>query len=209
MTRVLLTMLCLSMAAAVRADSLFSLADARGGTLIAQKTARFEVGDIVTVLVRESIDATTTADTNTKKESDVSANANPNQNQFFIAQDPGLNILNAEDLPNWAVDVENETKARGRTVRKSTLTTTIACVVTQVLPNGNIMIEGEKRISMNREDSIIVVTGMVRSKDVSPANTIPSTQVAGAQVLLKGKGPLWNNQRRGIFTRILDWFAPY
>jgi flagellar L-ring protein precursor FlgH len=209
MTRLLLTTLCVSLAGAVQADSLFSMADARGGTLIAQKPARFEVGDIITVLVRESIDATTTADTNTKKESDVSANANPNQNQFFIAQDPGLNILNAEELPNWGVDVENETKARGRTVRKSTLTTTIACVVTQVLPNDNIMIEGEKRISMNREDSVIVVTGMVRAKDVSPANTIPSTQVAGAQVLLKGKGPLWNNQRRGIFTRILDWFAPY
>ncbi|HEO70398.1 MAG TPA: flagellar basal body L-ring protein FlgH, partial [Candidatus Hydrogenedentes bacterium] len=45
--------------------------------------------------------------------------------------------------------------------------------------------------------------------DISPAHTIESARLADAQILLRGKGPLWNNQRRGLITRFLDWFSPY
>lgn len=193
---------------AVEADSLFTASAERSGTLISEKTARFEIGDIVTVLVREEIDASTTADTNTKKESDVQSEANANENEFLIARN-GMNFINKEELPNWNIEVENETKARGKTVRKSILNTTVSCLVTEVFPNGNIRLEGEKTMSVNREDSLLKVSGIVRSRDVTPANTVQSTQMANIQLKLRGKGPLWNNQRRGLITRLLDWFSPF
>jgi len=62
---------------------------------------------------------------------------------------------------------------------------------------------------VNREDSYLRVSGVVRAEDISPDNTVPSTLLADATVDLDGKGPLWNNQRRGLITRFLDWFAPY
>jgi len=190
------------------ADSLFTASAARSGTLISEKTARFEIGDIITVLVKEEIDASTTADTNTKKESDVESEANANENEFLIARN-GMNFINKEELPNWNIEVENETKARGKTVRKSILNTTVSCLVTEVFPNGNLRLEGEKAMSVNREDSVLKVSGIVRSRDVTPANTVQSTQMANVQLKLRGKGPLWNNQRRGLITRLLDWFSPF
>lgn len=192
------------------ADSLFNQAAAKSGTLVSEKATRFQVGDIITVMVREKIDASTTADTNTKKESDVKSEANAQDNQFLVADKPGgLNLVNPEVLPNWDIEVQNEMKARGKTVRASSLVTAIACVVSNVYPNGNLRIDGEKRVTVNREDSLLVVGGIIRSKDVTTENTILSTQIANAEVQLRGKGELWNNQRRGILTKILDWFSPF
>jgi flagellar L-ring protein precursor FlgH len=78
-----------------------------------------------------------------------------------------------------------------------------------VLDNGNLMIEGNRTVGINREDSRLFVSGVVRPRDISPANTIRSDRIANAEIQLKGKGPLWNNQRRGIITRLLDWVSPY
>lgn len=193
------------------ADSLFSQKIAREGTLVAERKARFAVGDIITVLVREEVEATTTSNTNTKKESDVNSKANESENSFLVTpvKEDGFGILDAPQLPNWAIGTENEHKGTGSTKRSSTLTTTITCFVKEVLPNGNLMLEGNKRITVNKEDSLLVVGGLIRSKDVTAENTILSTQVADATVELRGKGPLWNNQRRGILTRALDWFSPF
>ena len=192
------------------ADSLFRQEEQKSGTLVSEKKARYEEGDIVTVLIREEIDALTVSDTNTKKESSVEAQALAAQNAFLVANKPGgLNILNPEELPNWQVEAENEAKTTGKTRRNSSLTTSVTCTVTEALENGNLKVEGEKQVTVNREDSLIKVSGVVRSRDVTPANTVQSTQLANAKIELRGKGPLWNNQRRGFFTKILDWFSPY
>jgi len=193
-----------------QADSLFSQRSAKDATTISDKLDRFEPGDIITVMVRETLDASTTANTNTKKESDVSATAPAATNPFLVGAQPnGNNILNPGELPNWNIQAENEAKTKGDTRRKNTLTTSITCTVDEVYPNGNLKISGEKQVTVNREDSTVHVSGIIRSKDISAQNTIQSTQVADAVVKVKGKGPLWNNQRRGIVTRILDWFSPF
>jgi flagellar L-ring protein precursor FlgH len=211
MQRVLAVILIgLLAASAACADSLFNAAAAESGTLISDKKVKFKVGDLITVLVQETIDASTEADTDTKKESAVEAQAPASQNQFLTAEGPGgLNILSAKELPNWSIDIENEHKAKGKTRRANKLIMTVACVVTEVFDNGNITIEGDKRITVNREESKLHVKGMVRSRDVTPANVVLSSQIANAEIELIGKGPLWNNQRRGLFTRILDWFSPF
>lgn len=194
---------------AAHADSLFTTQAAKDGPLVSDLTTRFEIGDIVTVIVRERVEASTTAGTDTKKESDVESEADAGDNQFLVADNPGLNIINEEELPNWQIEAENETRTRGTTRRASELELTITCVVTKIVDDNLIYIEGEKRVSVNREDTFMKVSGMVRARDVSAANTINSNQIAGANIELKGKGPLWNNQRRGIFTKILDWFSPF
>lgn len=197
------------------ADSLFvqpvSTRQNSSNTLIAEKSARFEVGDIITVMVRERIDAETAADTNTKKESDVGTVAPLAANGFLVnnPDEGGMGILNPGELPNWGGETENETKNRGTTTRESSLTTQVGCVVREVYPNGNLLIEGQRKVTVNREDSTLLVTGMIRSKDVLPNNTIASTQMANAQILLKGKGELWNNQRRGFLTKVVDWVNPF
>jgi flagellar L-ring protein precursor FlgH len=191
-----------------QADSLFKPTSGKQGTLIA-KMNRFQPGDIITVNVDESIKASTTSNTNTKKESGVQSEASEANNEFLTAKKPGLNVIPKERLPNWDISAKNETKTRGQTQRVAQLKTAVSCIVTKVMDNGNVMIEGEKTLSMNREDCRLTVSGVVRMRDVTPANTIESNQIANASVLLKGKGPLWNNQRRGLVTRFLDWFSPF
>lgn len=199
-----------ALASGAPADSLFSQQTAKDATTVSEKLDRFEVGDIITVIVRESLDASTSAGTNTKKESDVKANAAAAANPFLVAEQPdGNNILNPGELPNWDIQSENETKNTGDTRRRNTLTTSITCTVVEVLPNGNLKISGDKQVTVNRDDSMVTVSGIIRSKDITAQNTIQSTQVADASVLVKGKGPLWNNQRRGLVTRVLDWFSPF
>ena len=199
-----------ALASGAPADSLFSQQTAKDATTVSEKLDRFEVGDIVTVIVRETLNATTSAGTNTKKESDVKADAAATANPFLVAEQPdGNNILNPGELPNWDIQSENETKNTGDTRRRNTLTTSITCTVVEVFPNGNLKISGDKQVTVNRDDSMVTVSGIIRSKDITAQNTIQSTQVADASVLVKGKGPLWNNQRRGLITRVLDWFSPF
>ena len=202
--------LATSLAAAVpaAADSLFSQRVAAQGSLVSDLQVFFKEGDLITVLVRETVEANTRADTKTKKESDVEAGADAGDNAFLVSND-GLNILNPEELPNWKIEVENEHKATGSTNRRNQLVMTVTCRVVKVLDDGNLLIEGEKAVTVNREQSLLYVAGILRPQDVSPANTASSAQLANATVALSGKGPLWNNQRRGLVTKVLDWFSPF
>ncbi len=191
-------------------DSLFSEHTERRGTLVADGGSKFEVGDIITVMVRENINASSRAETNTRKEAEVSSDAAAGNNQFLVADRPeGYGITNPERLPNWDIDVRNEHRARGQTQRTNDLVMTLACTVTRVYDNGNLEIMGNKIVRVNREDHRMSVTGTIRSRDVTPGNSIESAQVANANIQLTGRGPLWNNQRRGIFTRFLDWISPF
>ena len=200
----------IAIAATAGADSLFTKARADQGGMISDRNPQLEPGDIITVRVEEDIEAETTADTNTRKQAEVSSEADAGDNTFLIAPEPdGHGITTAEKLPNWGIEADNETKTRGSTKRDNELTLTVACVVVEVMKNGNLVIEGSKDVAVNREISRIYVKGIVRSRDISYDNTVSSLKLANATVELKGQGPLWNNQRRGFFTRLLDWVAPY
>jgi len=192
-----------------QADSLFTKTTAQKGTLIA-KNNLFEVGDVVTVSVKEKIASSAAADTNTKKESDVEAEADAGDNTFLVAPKPdGFGIMSPEKLPNWDLSGANETKAKGQIRRESELNATVTCIVTAVLDNGLLAIEGTKTVNVSREESRLYVSGLVRARDITPANTVMSSQLANAVIELTGKGPLWNNQRRGLVTRALDWVWPF
>lgn len=190
------------------ADSLFTQQASQEGTLIGDRNIRYEVGEIITVLVREEIQAETESDTDTRKEADVESEANKDDNTLVTSED-GFDLMHPDKLPNWNVETENQHRTTGQTARDTLLETTVTCVVTQVFSNGNILIEGERLVAVNREDSTLVVRGVARSKDISPGNTIRSSQLANAEITLRGRGPLWNNQRRGLITKFLDWVSPF
>ncbi|MFP4502056.1 MAG: flagellar basal body L-ring protein FlgH [Candidatus Hydrogenedentota bacterium] len=192
-------------------DSLFNRDAEKSGTLIAEPTARFDVGDIINVMVRETVTASTESDTRTRKESDVESESDPEGNTFLVGDDPDYRggMIGSDKLPNWEIESENEHRGQGQTRRTSELITTMTCEVKEVQENGNLMLAGEKRLSINREDTTFVVTGAVRPEDVTAGNTVQSNQMHNAVIEIKGKGPLWNNQRRGIVTKILDWFSPF
>lgn len=207
---VMLILAAFSVGAVACADSLFTTGVAQSGTLISDKKATFDVGEIITVIVLESIDASTQSNLDTRKESEIDMEAPGQSNPFLTAETPGgLNILPIEQLPNVDIQADTELRATGKTTRTNSLITTISCTVTNVFENGNIAIQGQKRVTVNREDSRLFLSGIVRARDVTPSNTVTSSQVANAVIELRGRGPLWNNTRRGIITKIFDWISLY
>ena len=202
--------MALALALNASADSLFSEQTEKEGTLISDKAATFKKGDIISVLVQETLSAQTQSNLQARKEADVSAEAGVDENSFLVGNKPtGMGIFNPGELPNWGIEVENETRARGQTDRRNTLTATVACTVVKVHENGNVELEGSKQVQVNRENTLLVLKGTIRARDVTPANTVISTQMANGTIVLRGQGPLWNNQRRGLFTKLLDWISPF
>lgn len=205
-----ITVLVLILGSGAFADSLFPKDDELGGHLVSDRDLDFKEGDIVTVLVQENIDASTESNTNTKKESSTESEALQAANSFLVNPKPaGLGLIEPEVLPNWAIDLKNEHRTTGKTKRANQLVTTVSCVITKTHDNGNLDIEGERQVTVNREESRLEVSGMIRGKDIGPSNTIRSSQIANGRIVLRGRGPLWNNQRRGLITRVLDWFSPF
>ena len=78
----------------------------------------------------------------------------------------------------------------------------ITVQVTEVKPNGNLVISGTQTIKQNKEEQKITVTGEVRPQDISTSNTVLSSYVANARIQVDGKGPIANKQQQGILTQI-------
>jgi flagellar L-ring protein precursor FlgH len=97
----------------------------------------------------------------------------------------------------------------GETSQEGNLVGTITAKVVEVQPNGNLVIESRKEITLNNETQILVLRGIIRTDDVSFENTIPSTRVADAKLFFVGKGVLSEKQSPGWLARVLDRVWPF
>lgn len=166
------------------------------GFLFVDTKAR-HVGDIVTIMVTESTSLNRQAATNTKKESTNSANLS------------SLFGLHLGDNTKYAFEGANEHKGSGSITRSDEVTATISARVVKVLPSGNLIIEGRRAVRANDESQYVAISGVIRPVDITPANTILSTQIADAEIVLEGKGALAEKQRPGLLNRFADWLFLY
>lgn len=153
----------------------------------------FKVGDIVTVLILETTSAVQKAGTNTNANDSLSLAFNSNLVNFYH---PGRAI---------SASGGNTYKGLGDTSRTSNVTAKVAAVVVQILPNRNLVIQGEHRVEVNNEVQTIMISGVIRPKDVGLQNTVYSYQVADAIVSVKGNGAVGDAESPGVFTRIMNW----
>ena len=92
-------------------------------------------------------------------------------------------------------DLTVETKGRGTANQAASLNGAIAVLVTQVLPNGNLVIQGQKRLSLSEGSETVRLSGIVSASDIQPDNTVLSSRIAGAQIAYQGTGELQNLPR--------------
>ena len=85
------------------------------------------------------------------------------------------------------------------------MTSTMSVVVKAVLPNGNLLVEGARSLTTNKDTETIVLSGQVRPFDIQADNTILSTKLAEAKIAIAGKGTIQDRQRKGLINRLLDW----
>jgi flagellar L-ring protein precursor FlgH len=165
-----------------------------------------QVGDLVTVVVSENASASSSGKT---------AEAKSHTQQAGILGLPWISgHLLERGIPLGATDLANTSSNRsfsgsGATNRTDTLTANIAAVVTQVMPNGLLVIQGQREVMMNYEKQKMMLTGIIRPEDISSANTIASSQVAEARISYTGDGTVDENQTAQYGVRWLDKVLPF
>lgn len=147
------------------------------------------VGDIITVLLQENTQASKTAKTETKKETD--ATLSPLVGLNGVAPTIGGNTL------QLGLESDGQFKGDAKSNQSNSLNGQISVHVLRALPNGNLIIRGEKWLTLNTGQEFIRLTGIVRAQDISAENTIESTRVANARISYSGKGSLAEAQEAG------------
>lgn len=164
-------------------------------SLYSDVTAR-RVGDIITVQLRENTNASKSADTTTSKESGAKV-------------DPILGLGNlpmklGPETIQLSMNSTNEFTGDAQANQSNSLTGNISVTVVDVLPNQNLVIRGEKWMTLNSGDEYIRLTGIIRPVDVSPQNIIESTKIANARIQYSGTGSFARAQEKGWLTRFFD-----
>jgi flagellar L-ring protein precursor FlgH len=138
-----------------------------------------QVGDILTVILDEQTDATKQASTGITKDNSTNISA-----PKILGQDV---TLKGEPL-STSLESANDFSGQSDSSQSNKLQGSITVTVSRVLPNGNMVVQGEKWIAINQGDEYVRLRGIVRPVDVTPNNTVLSRQVGNAQITYRGKG---------------------
>ena len=156
----------------------------------------YKVGDIINIIILETSSAKSVAGSKSDVRDDLSGKLQHTIQR--LAPVIGTNTQVTGQLSNkYAGD--------GSTTRGNNVTARIAAWVTEVLPNGNLSIKGAHKVEVNDELQEITITGLVRPKDISGANTVYSYQVASVNLSVKGTGSVADTSAPGWLTRIFNW----
>ena len=164
------------------------------------------LGDIVVVRVEEQADASEQAGTQTSTKSGVKVGLS---NFFGAVEKLGKKHPNLDETALVQALYESSYQGDGKTNRSGNLSATIPCQVKQVLPNGDLFIEGGKTIQINREETHLYMSGVVRPYDVGMDNTVSSQRILDARIDFSGRGVVSDKQGPGLLHRGMDKIWPF
>ncbi|HET9715327.1 MAG TPA: flagellar basal body L-ring protein FlgH [Pseudolabrys sp.] len=163
-----------------------------------------QVGDILTVKV--NITDKANIDNETKR-SRVMTEDSGIANFFGKPKVPIMNTPVPTRI--FTADSNTSQDGKGSVQRQEALQTNVAGVVTQVLPNGNLVIEGRQEIRVNFEVRELIVAGIVRPEDIESDNTIDSTKIAQARIAYGGRGQITDMQQNRYGEQLFDILLPF
>lgn len=168
-----------------------------------------EVGDILTVIV--SIEDSAVFD-NTTRRTRQNVSESAGLTNFLGLETKALRAVLPDDFVNTSlVDAESgsDHEGTGNITRSETLSLRLAALVTQVLPNGNLVITGSQETRVNNELRALTVTGVIRPEDITNSNTISSDQIAEARISYGGRGTISDVQQPRYGQQIFDIIFPF
>ena len=165
------------------------------------KGRNFQVGDVITVLLNESTQAARTQNANVSRES--SNDVVPKGLQKYGAGLGGF--MNGINMLGGKIN----NKGTGAADQQASLSGSVAVSVVEVMPNGNLILRGEKQLALTEGSEVIQVAGIIRPDDVAPNNTVQSRRLANAQITYRGTGDLANATRAGWGTSALMKIWPF
>jgi flagellar L-ring protein precursor FlgH len=174
------------------------------------------VGDIVSVKIDENAKASNKANTETERNSELEAGIE----KLFGLEDWWTNQVLPDipsDLPkltpfgNPSVKgaMKSTFEGDGETSRSGSLDAFITCRVVDLLPNGNLKIVGTREVMVNYENQMIILSGIIRPRDISDNNIILSTFISDAKIAYSGSGVVDDRQRPGWLTNLMNTLWPF
>lgn len=176
--------------------------ESRGGNNLFYDYRAWQPMDLLTVVVSESAEGKKEADTEVKQETDI---------KIAIEKLLGLENNSAHLDPTALINASttNDFKGEGATNRKDSLKARISAIVIEVLPSGILRVEGEKIISVNNEEQVMIVSGLVRPRDVNSENEVDSSKVANMRIDYYGRGTIGEAQYGGWLGRFVRKVWPF
>lgn len=167
-----------------------------------------KVGDIVTVLIAISDKAELSNKTTRSRKSEEEADLT---NLLGLETSLAGRLLPGGYNPAAAINLGSDSTTEGEGIvnRKEKVELTLAAVVTQILPNGNMVIEGHQEVRINFELRDLAVSGIVRPEDISATNEVKHTQMAEARISYGGRGQLTDVQQPRYGQQIVDILFPF
>jgi flagellar L-ring protein FlgH len=164
-----------------------------------------QVGDLLTVTV--NITDKAKFDNETKR-------SRTNKEDSGVTDFAGAKLLSgnaAKVMPGKILTADStaQSEGKGSVDRTEDLKTSVAAVVTQILPNGNLVVEGRQEIRVNFEVRELIVAGIVRPEDIQSDNTIDSTKIAQARIAYGGRGQITDVQQPRYGQQVLDVLLPF
>lgn len=191
-------------AGTLRADSLWISGGVEGRSIYADHKAAM-AGDIVTVIVQESVAATSTQN----KESTRQSTLNDSVSQFLFPPAVSGAGTHGGQLPGVSVAGKSDYTGGGQVSNSQSATSTAAVLVTDVLPNGNLVIEGVRLVTFSGETQYVVLHGIIRPDDIASNNTILSSNIAEAKVEFISQGALTDAEKLGWFSKLYEMLRPF
>ena len=162
--------------------------------------------DLITIVVTESSQGTNQAETESERTSSILAGITNlfNYELDAVAKNPGLN-------PSSLVNADYSTtfEGTGETTRSGSLSGKISAMIVEVLPSGVMRLEGEKIVSVNSEEQVMVISGLIRPRDVNSRNEVDSSKIANLRVDYYGNGVVGDVQYVGWLGRLLTKIWPF
>lgn len=191
--------------------------DANPGSLFDTNRSEFlyddnrasRVGDIVLVNVAESASTKIKSETTASKENTVANSVTAMPSTGLIGSIPLAGTLGAKVGADFGASQSTDFSGNGETKQESNFDATVATRIVRRLPGNLLQVEGARRIRVNHETQFLVVRGLIRQRDISSDNSVPSTSLAEAQIEIYGQGVLADKQRPGWLSRILDNIYPF
>lgn len=161
------------------------------------------VGDIITIVVSEAASQTSSASKKTSTDSSVDASIS----QFLFS---GSKMgTHKGSLPGTSFGGTSSYSGGGEVANSQSITTRAAVVITDILPNGNYVIEGVRKIVYSGETQHAVLHGIVRPDDISSTNTVASSNIASATLEFVSEGDLADAKKRGWISKLYEWIRPF
>jgi flagellar L-ring protein FlgH len=163
------------------------------------------VGDILTIIIAE--DAATSSTQNKKTATDANVDASVSQ-FLYPTSVSSLGTLKGQ-LPGVKFGGKSDFSGGGQVSNTQSLTARAAVLITDVLPNGNLVIAGARKLTFSGETQNVVLHGLVRPADIGSGNTILSTNIADARLEFISEGSLTDAQKRGWLSNLYEKLRPF